>query len=52
MVDNPFDFSTSCGALAGHRDNHGLYLAPQQVEKLRESHGLDEATQWQPFATQ
>ena len=36
--------------LAGHRDNHGLYLAPPQISALRDSHGLDEATQWEPFA--
>ena len=36
--------------LQGHRDNHGLYLAPQQMVELRESLGLpDDETQWAPF---
>ena len=36
--------------LAGHRDNHGLYLAPPQMEALRAAHGLTPETQWEPYA--
>ena len=36
--------------LQGHRDNHGLYLAPPQFDALRAAHGLDASTQWEPFA--
>jgi len=35
--------------LAGHRDNHGLYLTSQQFEAFRASHGRSEANQWEPF---
>ncbi|KAJ1631722.1 transketolase domain-containing protein [Pavlovales sp. CCMP2436] len=36
--------------LAGHRDNHGLFLAPQQFNKLRTKLGLTEANEWAPFS--
>lgn len=36
--------------LAGHRDNHGLFLAPAQVDALRARLGLSAADEWEPFS--
>lgn len=41
--------------LAGHRDNHGLFLSPEQMEAMRARLGLpagggDAAAEWAPFA--
>eukprot|EP01052_Picozoa_sp_SAG31_P013651 SAG31_NODE_826_length_11751_cov_4.887659_7_plen_580_part_00 len=36
--------------MAGHRDNHGLFLTSEQVEKVRLEHGIAEGEEWAPFA--
>jgi len=36
--------------MQGHRDNHGLFLSSAQMESLRDTLGLDETNQWEPFA--
>jgi pyruvate dehydrogenase E1 component len=36
--------------MAGHRDNHGLFLPTEQVEALRAELGLTETDAWEPFA--
>lgn len=36
--------------MAGHRDNHGLFLKAEQMDQLRASLGLTAAKEWEPFA--
>eukprot|EP00940_MAST-03C_sp_MAST-3C-sp2_P002774 g2774.t1 len=36
--------------LAGHRDNHGLFLQNKQVAEFRESLGIREKEEWEPMA--
>mmetsp|Transcript_134058 Transcript_134058/g.244541 ORF Transcript_134058/g.244541 Transcript_134058/m.244541 type:complete len:860 (+) Transcript_134058:1166-3745(+) len=36
--------------MQGHRDNHGLFLSSEQMDKLRDKLGLTESNQWEPFA--
>ncbi len=36
--------------LAGHKDNHAGLLNPQQIAGLRETMGIAEGEEWEPFA--
>lgn len=36
--------------LAGHKDNHSGMMNPAQIEQLRESLGIEEGREWEPFA--
>ena len=36
--------------MAGHRDNHGLFLTTEQVDGLRTAHGIAAGEEWSPMA--
>jgi pyruvate dehydrogenase E1 component len=36
--------------IAGHKDNHGLFLNSSQIESLRKSFGVPEGEEWAPLA--
>merc|ERR1719311_72945 len=36
--------------MAGHRDNHGLFLSNEQVAGLQEKLGIPTGQEWEPFA--
>ena len=35
---------------AGHKDNHAGLMNPSQIEALRASMGIEEGTEWEPYA--
>ncbi len=35
---------------AGHKDNHAGLMNPEQMQTLREAHGVPEGREWDPFA--
>ncbi|WP_309089545.1 transketolase [Phenylobacterium sp.] len=35
---------------AGHKDNHAGLMNPSQIATLRESHGIAEGDEWEPYA--
>eukprot|EP01051_Picozoa_sp_SAG22_P011051 SAG22_NODE_1035_length_5909_cov_4.914802_5_plen_501_part_00 len=36
--------------VAGHRDNHGLFLTTEQVEAVQAEHGISAGDEWEPMA--
>jgi len=45
-----FDLTFSEGTpLAGHRDNHGLYMNSTQISKLQKEVGVPEGAEWTPL---
>lgn len=37
-------------AIAGHRDNHGLFLTQEQIETVRTQHGIAAGEEWDKTA--
>ena len=35
--------------LAGHKDNHAGLMTPEQVDTMRQQHGITEGAEWEPF---
>ncbi|MCS6878891.1 MAG: transketolase [Geminicoccaceae bacterium] len=36
--------------MAGHKDSHAALMTPEQIEALRQSHGIPPGAEWDPFA--